>query len=414
MKRTRITAMVLSLVIGNSALLSSGIQVQAKTVEEVKQEIKENEEKISNLDEEKKDIISKKSEVQEKLDNIKSRLDEKNKLLNESQNKVNELSDKINDIEKEIDSLNNEINELSNNIEIKEKEIAEKEEILGQRLRGVYKTSIGNEILNLVLSADSLGDVVSRLSNVKVLVQTDNDLINQIVEMKEELENQKVNFEDKKSLIEEDKHELENVKSEFSEIVKEYQTQVDELMALEEEKNSQIAKLSNEEKAIQDEINKYQEDNANLEQYFSNTSTISKTTTTSTASVSSSGFIKPSGGSVTCYYGPRIHPVTGVYSTHTGVDFGAAYGTPIVAAKAGKVTTVTYNTAYGNMVIIDHGDGTSTLYAHASSFATRVGETVAQGQTIAYIGSTGYSTGPHLHFEIRINGQHVNPLPYLK
>ena len=423
MKRTRITALVLSLIIGNVAVIPSGIQVQAKTAEEVRQEIEENESKIDSLGEEKQEIVSQKTEVQEKLDEIKAKLDEKNQLLNESQNKVNELNNKISDLQIAIDNVNNEISNIENDITLKEVEIAEKEEILGKRLRGVYKNSIGNEILNLILSSDSLGDIISVLSNVKVLVKTDTELINEVVQMKEDLQNQKVDLEKKKSQVEEDKHDLEDTKEEFDKAVEEYQSQVDELKVIEDERNEEIAKLNDEQKAIQSEIEKYEEDNADLRAYFNNTSTVNNNTSTSdtnsssstgtTISSSASGFIKPSGGSVTCPYGPRIHPVTGVNSIHTGVDFGASYGTPIVAAKSGVVTTVTYNTAYGNMVIIDHGDGTSTLYAHASSFATSVGQTVSQGQTIAYVGSTGYSTGPHLHFEIRINGPHVNPMLYL-
>lgn len=422
MKRTRITALVLSLVVGNTVLLPTGIQVQAQTAEEVRQEIKENENKINSLDEEKQEIVGQKSEVEEKLNEIKSQLDEKNVLLNESQNKVNELNSRISDLENQINNFNSEIENIENDITIKENEIAEREEILGQRLRGVYKSSIGSEILNLVLSADNLGDIISVLSNVKVLVQTDNDLINQIAEMKEDLQNQKVNLEDRKSQVEKDKTDLESAKAELSEVSKQYENQVNELKGLEEEQSAEMAKLTDEERAIQDEINKYKEDNANLEQYFSNTTSatsVARYSGDNTAAISnvggsSSGFIKPSDGGVTCPYGPRIHPVTGVNSIHTGVDFGASYGSPIVAAKAGVVTTATYNTAYGNMIIIDHGDGTSTLYAHASSFVVSVGQSVSQGQTIAYVGSTGYSTGPHLHFEIRINGQHVNPLPYLQ
>ena len=172
MKRTRITALVLSLVVGNTVLLPTGIQVQAQTAEEVRQEIKENENKINSLDEEKQEIVGQKSEVEEKLNEIKSQLDEKNVLLNESQNKVNELNSRISDLENQINNFNSEIENIENDITIKENEIAEREEILGQRLRGVYKSSIGSEILNLVLSADNLGDIISVLSNVKVLVQT--------------------------------------------------------------------------------------------------------------------------------------------------------------------------------------------------------------------------------------------------
>ena len=422
MKRTRITALVLSLVIGNVAILPTGIQVQAQTAEEIRQEIEENESKIDSLDEEKEGLEKEKSEVQVKLDEIKTQLDEKNQLLNESQNKVNQLNEKISELEETINSVNNEISSIENDIILKEVEIAEKEEILGQRLRGVYKSSIGNEILNLILSSNSLGDIISVLSNVKVLVKTDTDLINEVVSMKEDLQNQKTGLESKKSQVQKDKSDLESTKIELDKVTEEYQNQVNELKILEDERNSEINKLNDEQKAIQDEINKYQEDNADLRAYFNNTSTannaavvFSETTTNSNVTSSSaSGFIKPAAGSITSYYGPRVHPVTGVNSIHTGIDFGASYGSPIIAAKSGVVTTATYNTAYGNMVIIDHGDGTSTLYAHASSFATSVGQTVSQGQTIAYVGSTGYSTGPHLHFEIRINGQHVNPLPYVQ
>lgn len=129
---------------------------------------------------------------------------------------------------------------------------------------------------------------------------------------------------------------------------------------------------------------------------------------------SSSGFIRPVASStITSSYGPRVHPVTGQYKVHTGVDFAASTGTPFVAAKDGVVTAAEYHPAYGNMVIIDHGGGFSTLYAHASQLKVSVGQKVKQGQVVSLVGSTGYSTGPHAHFEIRINGQHVNPMDYI-
>ena len=110
----------------------------------------------------------------------------------------------------------------------------------------------------------------------------------------------------------------------------------------------------------------------------------------------------------------RTHPTTGVYKLHTGCDISASgiRGKPITAAKAGKVIKAGYSSAYGNYVTIDHGGGYATLYAHASSLAVSKNDYVTKGQVIAYVGSTGYSTGPHLHFEIIVNGQYKNPLSY--
>ncbi len=121
---------------------------------------------------------------------------------------------------------------------------------------------------------------------------------------------------------------------------------------------------------------------------------------------------RPVGAAINSPYGYRVHPIYGDSRLHAGVDFNASYGTAIAAAKAGKVIYASQMSGYGNVIIIDHGGGISTLYAHQSSFAVSLGAVVSQGKTIGYVGATGNVTGPHLHFEVRVNGAPVNPMPY--
>ena len=123
--------------------------------------------------------------------------------------------------------------------------------------------------------------------------------------------------------------------------------------------------------------------------------------------------IYPVNGPITSPFGWRIHPILGYKKFHTGVDFGVGYGTPIRAADSGTVIYATWMGGYGNVIIVDHGDGLSTLYAHQSSLAVGTGARVTRGQTVGYVGSTGFSTGPHLHFEVRVNGNPVDPMGYL-
>jgi murein DD-endopeptidase MepM/ murein hydrolase activator NlpD len=126
-------------------------------------------------------------------------------------------------------------------------------------------------------------------------------------------------------------------------------------------------------------------------------------------------YVWPSAASdyVTSFFGTRLHPILGVYKTHTGIDIGAGYGTAVLAAADGVVTTAAYDAGgYGNYLIIDHGNGNMTLYAHMSQMSAGVGQTVTQGQTIGFVGSTGMSTGPHLHCEISVGGTRVDPLLY--
>lgn len=125
------------------------------------------------------------------------------------------------------------------------------------------------------------------------------------------------------------------------------------------------------------------------------------------------GFVSPVSGRVSSEYGPRIHPISGKESFHDGIDIAAPAGTPIRAARSGKVLFAGERGGYGNVVVVDHGAGLKTLYAHNSRNIVKAGDTVKAGQVIGTVGSTGRSTGPHLHFEVRQNGEKVNPAKHL-
>ena len=131
------------------------------------------------------------------------------------------------------------------------------------------------------------------------------------------------------------------------------------------------------------------------------------------AQILTSGFVKPVDGVLSSQFGIRFHPILHVWKLHSGTDLAAACGTPVKAAKAGTVTMAGGFTGYGNRVVIDHGSGVVTTYNHLTSYAAAVGLKVQQGQIIGYVGSTGMSTGCHLHFEVMVGGAFVDPAPYL-
>ncbi|MDU5250307.1 MAG: peptidoglycan DD-metalloendopeptidase family protein [Clostridium perfringens] len=371
--------------------------------------------KVNKLQEEKKQITEEKEIKKGKLDEIKDSIDAKQTELNSAQAKVTEYEEKIKTLNNEISSTDSEINKVKKSIEENTTEIEKakkeqelKQEILGERLRNVYKSNLSDKFLYMILESKNFGELFSNIANIKTLVKTDNKLIEEIEALKNELEVRQAELETSKSTLDRKKAELlskektlNEVKSEHENTLNTYKSQLSELEELEAEKNAELKALADREDEIEKEI----------QSYFTPTPTPS---TASTTSNSSSGFIRPvASSSITSSYGPRVHPVTGQYKVHTGVDFAASTGTPFVAAKDGVVTAAEYHPAYGNMVIIDHGGGFSTLYAHASQLKVSVGQKVKQGQVVSLVGSTGYSTGPHAHFEIRINGQHVNPMDYI-
>ncbi len=316
----------------------------------------------------------------------------------------------INIIQGQLDNLNEQMSLLNERITTQEINMVNKEmEIEESQTKFEYRlvanqTAGTTDLWTLLFSSASFSDFLTSLETIRQFAQYDTELI-------KKLNNDKKELEELKKSLEEDKKSLESV-------IKEADEKRDTLDAKYKKLNGQVYSLdalAQQYAANKEAIEQSMADaQAELDAFYLNNMLAG-------AYVGGEFIIPvrfPYGHYISSYYGNRTFS-NGYSDFHTGIDFTGAscYGAPILAANTGTVTFVktTYvpGKGYGKYVIVDHGGGKSTLYAHCSSIAVSVGQVVTKGQTIAYIGSTGFSTGAHLHFEIRINGKHVNPLPYM-
>ena len=268
-------------------------------------------------------------------------------------------------------------------------------ELLEKRLVAMYE--MGEvKYLDVLLNSESLSDFLSRYYLVSEIAQSDYELVSSVKENKEQMESITESLREKKEELEQDKMDKEK-----------YEISLSNMEIL---KNNKINQLNSEELAIYQQIEQYKTEIESIE------AEIKQIALQNIGEIYIGGtMIWPTPGytTITSNFGMRTHPITGIYKLHTGVDIGAPYGAMFIASNDGVVVKAEMNSAYGNMVMIDHGGGVMTLYAHGSEILVEVGQTVTQGTAVLKVGSTGYSTGPHAHFEIRINGEYVNPLDYI-
>lgn len=361
------------------------------------------------------DTANKKEEAESQLNEVKTT---KSKALQE----VQVLQDSIDKSEKELNELNTKITNLTASIKEKTKEIEEKkneyekkEEILKQRMVVLYEAG-QTSYLEVLLTSKSITDFISKYYIMTEIAQADSSVLKDIEKSRKE--------------IEETKKKLEEEKKEVDEAKKEKTIKTNELKNAKNEKQAKIDSLSEEEKKIQDEIDEYQatlDRIAELERQAAAAEAAKKqsagSTSASASGVTSAASIAGGSGNltwpipgyytITSEYGYRIHPIYGVYKLHNGIDVGAPTGASFVAADDGVVILAEYYGGYGNCVVISHGNGLTTRYAHGTSILVSEGQTVTKGTPVLTVGSTGLSTGPHAHFEVSINGSTVNPLNYL-
>lgn len=309
------------------------------------------------------------------------RLDEQiielNSKIKEVEEKISSTNEEINELDLQINDIKSEINELENNIQ-------NNKEKLSKRIK-VINSNYSMSYIKILLNSSSISDFFNNMYIVKQIVKQDKDVLNELDENKQEIEdkksqieNKKVEQEELKLLLEKDSESLNNDKIEVENLKSELEKEENEL-ELEIEKIASQSVVNGESQVI-----------------------------------SSGSWPVPGYSRISSPYGYRIHPIFNTKKMHTGIDIPAPTGTPTVSIDAGKVIFSGDKGGYGKTVMIQHDDGKVTLYAHNSELLVSVGQRVQKGQVIAKIGSTGNSTGPHLHFEVRINGNHVNPVPYIQ
>lgn len=332
----------------------------------------------------------------------------------EYRNEANALKNEKNSMQADIDSLQLEINalnlelqnyelqkqELNMKINLKEeeiiklnKEIEENNKLLGERLRAMYKNGTSGYI-ELILNAENLTDAMTRVDIVQLIVESDVELLKSI--------------EEQKKKVEEVKLSLENEKLELANVIKELNDKKESVETAAKTKDEYISSLEQDIKSLELLMAAEEAQSSQIERDILSLQ--------GAGEFSGGGMVWPLPGysRISSYFGGRADPITGAWSNHRGIDIPGPYGQPIVASNDGIVIFSGYHWSYGNYVIIDHGGGISTLYSHASKLLVSKGQAVSQGETIALVGSTGYSTGNHVHFEYRINGAPQNPLNYVK
>ena len=346
--------------------------------------------KLSSLEEEK-------AAVQETIAELTKQADDVQATRAALQKEIDLTKQEIETVEAYIERLQQQIDVKTTELEAAEDALEEKEEQFAQTVRTTYEQG---EIsyLEVLLNSSSFSDLLMRMEIVSAIMEDNQKTVDEYTAAKEDIEQKRDDLQDTQD---EQKDYQENLSY-----------KVDDLAASEAEQA-----------ALQESLEAYKaESEAEYDRIASEMQDVSNQIAALSAQAAANGSVPmgdgtliwptPSCTTTNSAYGYRVHPIYGTVKFHAGEDIPAGYGAEILAAASGTVVTAGWVSGYGNYTVIDHGGGLMTAYGHQSSFAVSVGDVVTQGQVIGYVGSTGNSTGPHLHFEVYVNGATVDPKSY--
>ena len=342
----------------------------------------------SSLQQEQENLKTQIQESNEDLGEVKEELSENLEQVQKLDERINSSKEEIAKLEEQLEQIQGYVDEVQSTLDEEEEKYNEQKGILEKRLVAMYEAG-DTEYLDVLLSSKNMSDFLSNYFLVSEMAEYDSLILEEVAEKKDKIEEIKNSLDENKQTQSKTTKILENTKK---------------------IRDNYIAQLSESEKEIQAKIDEY---NARFEEINKQILELAKGGIDTQYIGGELAWPIPGYTIITSKYGMRTHPITGVYKLHTGCDVGAPAGADFVAANDGIVSKASYNSAYGNMVIIDHGGGISTLYAHGSQILVEEGQYVTRNQPVLKVGSTGYSTGPHAHFEVRINGVVTDPMPYI-
>lgn len=402
-------AKVLCVALSVLMIFSTSMSASAKSTtalksekEKIQDRIEATQKKINSLKQKKEQQQEYVDALTEKIDLIQDKLDNLEGQRNALQSEIDSLQKRIEDTQKQIDDIQREIDE-------KQAQFKDVYDLYCQRLRAMY---ISGNVSTLEMFLDSGWDMsalLTRAQMVKSVAEKDNETLEELMVMMQEITEQRQTLADKSVQLKNDKEQLDSQRVELQSSIDEINKSKSELDAEVAECNAAIRKLNSETAEYQEEIDTDQDRLDEIENEIRNAGNGSNIPTGSyTPGTGRLGYPTSS---------RRVNAGYPNYSSgryHGGIDFGCPVGTTVYAADSGYVSLVKYLTySYGRYVVIYHGNGLSTLYAHNSEILVSQGQAVKKGQPIARSGQTGNATGPHCHFEVRLNGTRVNPWNYL-
>ena len=373
------------------------------------------------------------SELQQQSQGIKSKIKNAKEELTSVQNQkddavseIQQLDSELADVQAQLDMLTKQLEETSQRLDITTEELEqateEREqqyETLKQRVRSMYENGTAG-YLETILNAENMSDFLQRMEYTSRIMDYDQHLLE--------------NFSRVETLIDQSKTRIEQDKANQERLKRETEDEQELLNDKIAEKNALVEKLNSSAESYEAQISEWEEQDADIQALIKKKQAAAASSSRTTSRSSYSGgssyqasnkvyaytgdkYMYPvpaySGYTPNSGYGYRSSPISGGSEFHTGLDLKATLNTDVVAAESGTVIYAGWRGGYGNCVIIDHGGGMSTLYAHNNALCVSVGQSVSKGQVISKAGTTGYSTGVHVHFEVRINGAHTNPTPYI-
>jgi len=400
MKKQKILCVLLTII------LLSGISISSFATDNIQNT--ENNNTTSNIvnNNAVDELNQQKDGTQEDLDRVSKQLEYIQTEMSYTLLEIQKLDDKIRkytqedeELAEKLQKLETSVQEATMQLEKITQEYNKKDEQLKNRLVALYEAG-DISYLDVLLSANSLSDFLSRYYTMIEIAEYDNELIDKVGEQRKTIDITKRKIENETAEI-----KILKAKAEQSKVI------VQNTKTLQQ---GYINTLSESEKKLNKKIEQYKNEVASIEAKIQEVNNLNQEIEIQYTGGKMIWPVAVSGTVITSYYGTREHPIYGVTRFHQGLDIGnAGFGAPAVAVLDGVVTYSGWLGSYGNCVMIYHGDGITTLYAHGQAVLTQRGEQVKQGDVIMGIGSTGNSTGPHLHFEVRVNGKPVNPTPYL-
>jgi murein DD-endopeptidase MepM/ murein hydrolase activator NlpD len=369
------------------------------------------------------DVIEKKHSVDARIAELRAKVEATREREAALQQEIDSVSTRIRGLEQQVGDVSERLAPLERELRLRELKLNRLNalfEVQTDRLsflRAEYRTAIGRlnrrlvaayeadvpDGLAFLLTARSFSDVLDGFDYIRTIADSDKRIADEVGTAKREVTAARARTKRARDGVQAQARivavRVQQVRALRDELV----ASKGQLVAARSRKKASLASLSAGERAAAGEIDALQAVSAELAAKIR----AAQARSTVARSVSAAGFVWPVGAPITSPFGWRWGRM------HEGVDLGAEYGTPIVAAAAGTVIYAGWLGGYGNLTVIDHGGGLSTAYGHQSQIVVGVGDQVAQGQVIGYVGSTGHSTGPHLHFEVRVDGQPVDPLGYL-